>query len=65
MMEYLICNKCNTVCNKYRVVGHYELNNKVYVDLEYICKCKNIMNKFVLSTNYYNKSSVDDGYNKA
>lgn len=52
-MNYVVCDKCNVVCNKYSVVYRYEINNKVYVNLEYICRCKNIINKHMLAKEYY------------
>lgn len=49
---YIVCNKCHVVNNKYRVTGHYEMNNKAYISLEFICKCRNIMTKHMLLKEY-------------
>lgn len=61
-IEYVICEKCNTVCNKFSVIGHYEMNNTAYTKLEFICKCKNIINAHISSKLYYNY--IQDIYNK-
>ena len=54
---YIVCNKCNVVNNKYRVTGHYEMNNKAYISLEFICKCGNIISKHMLLKDYNKKFS--------
>lgn len=51
---YMICNKCNTVIRKSVVKYHYEMNNKNYIMLEFVCKCKNIAT-YSLSLEEYNK----------
>lgn len=40
---YIVCNKCNTVIRKSVVKYRYEMNNKNYIALEFICKCRNII----------------------
>lgn len=46
-MEYAVCNKCNTVINKYRIVGRGVKDKNAYVRLEFICKCNNVINKHI------------------
>ena len=40
---YIPCNKCHTVIRKSVVKYHYEMNNKNYIALEFICKCGNLV----------------------
>lgn len=58
---YMICNKCNTVIRKSVVKYHYEMNNKNYIMLEFVCKCKNIVT-YSLLLEEYNKYIVKKYY---
>lgn len=49
---YMICNKCNTVIRKSVVKYHYEMNNKNYIMLEFVCKCKNVVTYSLLLKEY-------------
>lgn len=51
---YIVCNKCNTVIRKSVVKYRYEMNNKNYIALEFICKCKNIVT-YSMPLEEYNK----------
>ena len=51
---YMPCNKCHTVIRKSVVNYRYEMNNKNYIVLEFVCKCKNIVT-CSLSLEEYNK----------
>ena len=51
---YIVCNKCNTVIRKSVVKYRYEMNNKNYIALEFICKCKNIVT-YSIPLEEYNK----------
>ena len=51
---YIVCNKCNTVIRKSVVKYCYEMNNKNYIALEFICKCKNIVT-YSMPLEEYNK----------
>ena len=49
---YIPCNKCHTVIRKSVVKYHYEMNNKNYIMLEFVCKCKNIVTYSLLLEEY-------------
>ena len=51
---YMTCNKCHTVIRESVVSYRYEMNNKNYILLEFVCKCKNIVT-YSLSLEEYNK----------
>lgn len=51
---YMPCNKCHTVIRKSVVKYRYEMNNKNYIALEFICKCKNIVT-YSMELEKYNK----------
>ena len=51
---YMTCNKCHTVIRKSEVKYRYEMNNKNYIILEFICKCKNIVT-YSMPLEEYNK----------
>lgn len=40
---YIPFNKCHTVIRKSVVKYSYEMNNKNYIALEFICKCGNLV----------------------
>ena len=49
---YMPCNKCHTVIRKSVVKYRYEMNNKNYIALEFICKCGNLIPYHMLLKEY-------------